>query len=271
MIRSYSNDELIKLMDETPLPIQQAIESKSTIAIISGLGTRLGLHIDIIAKIAALNVQMLLGLVSPEEFLKELIAAGVSDADARQIMTEINQKIFVPLREQIRNGIAAASQIAKPVEPAVASSQPMNIPVPDYAPRPPESLRGGGLRPPEVKRPADVMEPPPQSPTYFHSENRIASQPSISIIRPPTGGNERRPPRPVVAVPPKPIPDEKLLEDHEEAHIDFDKTSVPPNLPGTMPSIQPKPVPPTDPIPLVPPIPSKPYSVDPYREPLDEN
>jgi hypothetical protein len=68
------------------------------------------------------------------------------------------------------------------------------------------------------------------------------------------------------------MPDEKLLEDHEEAHINFDKTSVPPNLPGVLPSIQPKPTPPVASIPSAPPpISSKPYSVDPYREPIDEN
>jgi len=81
-----------------------------------------------------------------------------------------------------------------------------------------------------------------------------------------------------------PVTDEKFLEDHEEPHIEINKIPNPlpktapptPNLPGV---IAPLPPPPPIPTPLkpltlplkpvTPPVPAKPYSVDPYREPLE--
>ncbi len=64
-----------------------------------------------------------------------------------------------------------------------------------------------------------------------------------------------------------PTTEEKLLEDREEPHIEINqikKPVLPTNLPGAIPPAQQKPVSP------IPPVPSKPYSVDPYREPIDE-
>ena len=83
---------------------------------------------------------------------------------------------------------------------------------------------------------------------------------------------------PVILVDTKPVEREKLLEDHEEPHIEFNsssqeatksaaKTSVPPNLPGAMPSIT---VPAMPPKPVTPVAPVTSYNVDPYREPIDE-
>lgn len=76
------------------------------------------------------------------------------------------------------------------------------------------------------------------------------------------------------------IPDKKLLEDHEEPHIDIGVIHHPP-LPvppraspeatqGTAPF--PKPIQPTIPLPkpTIPPPQAKPYSSDPYREPIGE-
>ena len=249
-------------MDMAPLPVQQAVESNATAAIVSGLGIRLGLHIDVIGKIAALNVQMLLGLVNPQGFLQELIVAGVPDKDAREIMTEINQKIFVPLREEMRRGTTAAPEPAKPATP----------------PRPQSAA--------PFPLPRQVYEPPPQSPSYSHLESKFPPPPSYAPPRP------IQPPRPLNAprsgasgdrsaqqngLAPRPM--DRMLEDHEEPHIEFhnaqtprpfvapdvggaspSRTAPPPvNLPGALPpSVAP-----------VAPSPPKAYSTDPYREPIE--
>ncbi len=77
----------------------------------------------------------------------------------------------------------------------------------------------------------------------------------------------------------------KMLEDHEEPHIEFTNMAPPlrartapppPNLPGAMPSVttaNSQPLPPNkiSQPPVPPPRPPvKPYSIDPYREPIDE-
>ncbi|MHB8710239.1 MAG: hypothetical protein ACYC6X_01640 [Minisyncoccota bacterium] len=86
----------------------------------------------------------------------------------------------------------------------------------------------------------------------------------------------------------KPILGEKLLEDHEEPHIEFNKAPVPltpravptPSLPRLVIPVSPPPPPPSKIVPPVPPPstppsprpapPARPYASDPYREPLDE-
>lgn len=186
MIRSYTNNELIKLMDMAPLPVQRAIESKGTVAIVTGLGTRLGLHIDQIGKIAALNVQMLLGLVSPEEFLKELIAAKVPEKDAREIMTEINQKIFMPLRDEMRKETEVA-----PEQPRTFFHLENKIPLPRQN-HPTEE------KPPQILIPAAPVSPKPALRDVL-----------ASVMKAPSDDNHSSPePR-------------QLLEDHEEPHIEF--------------------------------------------------
>lgn len=252
-------------MDASPLPVQKAIEAKTTAATISGLGTRLGLHIDVIGKIAALNVLMLLGLIGPEDFLKELIAAGVSDKDAREIMTEINQKIFVPLREQMKSGAGNTSQ-QRPQTATPPAPRPVQVqaPVPSYAYAQPKQSSPQPI-PPKPAQPI-VQAPPPVQPRPI--QQQIAPAPSVPQIQPARAVNIGR-----------------LLEDHEEPHIDLNKNSVPPNLPGTMtspamPKVRPSPRPaaalsgggPAIPkIEFIKPAATvRPYSTDPYREPLDE-
>lgn len=99
------------------------------------------------------------------------------------------------------------------------------------------------------------------------------------------------PPRHIINKIQNPVVGEKLLEDHEEPHIEFAKAPMtspvsrptpppfsprpimmppapprpvtpPSNLPGAMPSAPPQPPRPVAPV--------KPYSSDPYREPIDE-
>lgn len=116
-----------------------------------------------------------------------------------------------------------------------------------------EEMKSGGMKQsltpglPQIRKPA----PPSGTPqSHFHLQNKIA------------------PPSP--PTPPKPMEGRKLLEDHEEPHIEFKKAPTPPpqNLPGAIhhpPLPAPKPI-----LPTVPPAPIKSYSSDPYREPIDE-
>ena len=112
--------------------------------------------------------------------------------------------------------------------------------------------------------------------------------PQAQPSAPRSGAPSQRPDlRSVLASVTKEVP--KLLEDHEEPHINIgvrDKVqgaSPPANLPGVIhhpPIIPPPPPPPapTQPPPPTPPVPLKPkpivpvapYSSDPYREPIDE-
>jgi hypothetical protein len=295
----------------------------------------LKLHIDQIGLVAELNVQMLLGLVTPPEFLQELITAGIPDKDARQIMTEINQKIFAPLREQMEKGPTVATVPVKSAAP-----RPVNAPVSSYAPRPAivrQPADGGGSRPLNAPRSdAPGGHSAPQNVIAATSKQPVPqSRPVIPITPKPTANEklleDHEEPSPLLrttaSTVTKPIANEKLLEDHEEpslplktsegaARIEFKPIApraitTPANLPGAIltapevpksgglpkvntcavPNVQPAPiipkvVPKVEPLippkpisspiaPTVPAVPvtstpAKPYSTDPYREPIDE-
>ena len=80
------------------------------------------------------------------------------------------------------------------------------------------------------------------------------------------------PPRHIINKIPIPVVNnKKLLEDHEEPHIEFAQAPIVPPVSRPAP-ISPPPQPTTPPLPPPqrPDAPIKPYSSDPYREPLDE-
>lgn len=300
-MKNYSDQEVIQFINKAPQPIQELIGNINTALEIATIGKNKKLHIDQIGKLAELNRNMLLGLIGPEDFLKELIAIGISDADAKQIMTEINQKIFVPLREQMMKGAVNAQKPVKPTEPV----KPI-----------PTSNESSFINPtpanPQLPRPitvSDIGEHRKQyasTPKYFHLENKIVPPPAnqsglASALKQVLQKNQ-------TPIPQKQLADEKLLKDHEEPHIDIGISNSPrlnsgeagktqtvssgvippgvrfsPRSAEVVTPIAPKiesPIPPAPPKPIVPPTPlvtppieqatTKQYSTDPYREPIDE-
>jgi len=362
-MKKFTDAEVIQMTKQAPQPVQEVIENIQTAFYIAELGGKHSLHIDQIGVLAELNRNMLLGLVKPEEFLKELIASGISDTDARTITTEINQKIFVPLREQMRKGPMVAAEPAKQATPEVQPSPITKVePQVQTPPRffhlenklaargaaipprplnnPPSGLSGdrsaqqNGLAAQQSVPVAPIApQPKPvQSPTaqpsplatvignVLSAQPKVAPQPPRPVVAPSVGGPRPSSSSNIAPLPPKfmspkswgsqtsPEP-RKMLEDHEEPHIDVsDKVQVisapaiqkpvsaplkpyplpltpaPQNLPGAMPGnpdvsdkvqvvsqpfVHPSISAPLKPSTLPLTPSAKSYSVDPYREPIE--
>lgn len=295
-MKKYSDAEIIKMTNDAPKPIREVIENVQTALDIAALGQKRGFHIDKIGMLAELNRNMLLGLVSPQEFLQELVTAGIPDKDAREIMAEISQKIFIPLREEMRK-----SGDAKPIKSVGTSSVPQTnvLPprdtiIPANPNVPSRPVATSGVVEPHPVQPNVVVPKYAPPARYFHLQNKIP--PTTTIQLPQAQKIVQSNP-----ITPKSVEDRKLLGDHEEPHIEFHKgpsqtgaesslrqvlrtvMAPPANLPGAMVSsstvtteAQPSSSPSTD-VPKVEPLvqprvaPSpKPYSSDPYREPIGE-
>ncbi len=248
-MRPYSEDEIISALEKAPPAVQDVATSPATARLIATFGN--GLQIDQIGKVAELNRNMLIGLLSPQELLGELTALGIESAQAQKIMSQINQQIFIPLRQQMQQG---GGTMPKSVSAPVPSYQPPPVPRP---------------APPQMSAPPQATFTPPQ-----------ASSPLPP--RPPVP----QPQRPT-SLPPTNLPgamqDDHLLPDHSEPHINVavDRSAPPPPLPRPQtPQAPPTPIAPTLPPqqkPVPPPAPNRPsipsspgvkYSIDPYREPL---
>jgi len=348
------DDDLKQVLAEVPAPIRALIASGKVQVIAKNLMQKNQLHIDQGAIIGRELILLLLGINTPSEFARTLVTdANLNQKIIDSVMQDVNTQIFIPLREEERKGPEEkseqpAKQSVKPITSYVHPQNGNQISAnptqanPQLPPRPPQMYapmpKLGQNRPIE---PSGVGETS-QSPKYFHLENKISVPPKDvqSTVPPPPPVKVSQPikigmpVRATAAITQGPISDEKLLEDHEEPHIDL-KTNLPkeatkdavkipmpptpptpptpPNLPGSMPAqtippgarfsprpvetasvrepvipktevpVAPKPaVPPVPPVaavtpmqekPVVPAIPSdtaKPYSADPYREPIDE-
>ena len=253
-------EESIKQVMQTLPPVIRAylVQGKYTV-VARGLMAKYALRIDQAGVLEREIMLLLMGIENPDEFIKVLTdEAQLGQQVINGIVRDVNSQIFVPLQEEERkNGMGNAPQ------PAVLP------------------------------------------PSHFHLENKI-----------PAGVSKRPALRDVLAAVTM-TPNNRMLEDHEEPHIEFKQASMPPapqaNLPGAMPSvavpevrpspilpkvephipkaapIQPRPIPAGARAPFVvvpkvessaspktvpstpaePPAPAKPYSVDPYREPID--
>ena len=319
-------EESIKqVMQTLPPPIRNYLGQGKYSVVAKSLMTKYGLHVDQGSILEREIMLLLMNVENPEEFTSSLKSdASIPEDVVWKIMIDINQEIFMPLREQMRSGAGNAQPIqsAEPIKPTPPHNEP--------------SFTNPTPANPQFPRPVEVpnvrMSPPPRTqevnastPKYFHLENKIVTPTQPSAV-----------PTPSPVVPNNGLadalkqvlhkeddtavnPNEKLLEDHEEPHIEIDKTSVPPNLPGapvsqviqpgvrfsprlavtpseggpiahedkpspilpkaeplapSIPPELPKPIPPVvspvAPVTPTPSTPSRPYSTDPYREPIDE-
>jgi len=271
-------ESIAQVMRTLPPIIRNYLSAGKYTTVARILTTRYGLRIDQAGVLERELMLLLMGIETPSEFVQALIEEARLDKKiVDSIVQDVNEQIFVPLRtEEQRIGMEGrvVAPSAKPPEISVqAPAQPKNFFNLENKIAPPtQTLAKGGL-------PPRTLLPRSSSPIG-------AALSQIGI--------------PVMLKPEKPLDSSKLLEDHEEPHIEFNKVPaaatpeadsapapvppapsriIPANLPGAMPEVAvpiaaplsefraPLPVTPTEPTP----IPStKSYAVDPYREPIDE-
>jgi hypothetical protein len=298
-------EESIKQVMKTLPPVIRAYLAQGTYSVVAqNLMKKYSLRIDQGGVLEREIMLLLMGIENPEEFTQTLLEeAKLDQSVVNSIVQDINTQIFMPLR-------AEEMKVSQPAATApVLPSAPPGIPRLVVPLASPKATQGTATAP-----------TPPQPEKFFHLQNKIpapasSSKPIVATPRPANPGL-----RGVLAAVAKPADASRMLEDHEEPHIEFKKTVAPlpppANLPGAMPPvavprvaapstpIQPRPVAPgarfmpnvpsravapavhqmpgspiatTAPIPpapvqqkpIAPPAPVKPYSADPYREPIE--
>lgn len=326
-------EESIKEVMQTLPPVIRTYlsQGKSTM-VAKSLMIKYGLRIDQGGILEREIMLLLMGIENPTEFTQALDEEAKLDKKTIENITQdINTQIFVPLRERMRNGEVEVKVTppAKPaaVTPVAALTREKNYAPPLQSPAYSPSINKFPLTTPAAglssipKRdiPSSVPTSVPQKnivrpPDSSRGINLITSSPSKLASRPPVSNVP--PGRSFMMTPPKQTESSRLLEDHEEPHIEFNKapmsvTPSPNTLPAApkmqsapasfatrhpqginrivstmqtapvtptikviVPPLQPKPISPIVPAavaPKAPAEPAKPYSTDPYREPIDEN
>lgn len=257
-------ESMKQIMKTLPPVIREYLSQGKYTPVARNLMTKYDLRIDQGGILEREIMLLLLGVESPADFTKSLSEdAGLTRETINSLTQEVNDQIFVPLRKAEENG----TPVPVPSVPQSATHFKLEnkIPVPRPVPEVPKIIS---------------IPPAPMK----------GLPPKVFLPRPSTLGEVVR----SVLAAPKPIDNIKLLEDHEEPHIELKKVEVPPNLPGAMPPreeikpvvpmphVQSEPVIPKPEVPAPPvvstPVEPKPivstpitsYSSDPYREPIDE-
>ena len=257
-----TKEQFITAYKRLPLPVREYMADPDLLGktLIEIRDTH-GLHIDVAGALNELVNQMLLGLVSPSQFLGGLLMSGIPEPEAREIMKEINEKIFMPLQEEMRKGPAAATQ-----EPA----RPVSALQPSYNPPPP---------PPVQVRPAQPPVPPAPVGQMRTAESDLASAIAHAREHPPAaplpprgalpGASARAPGQPIFHHPLPTRPSQSLTPTNLP-------TGAAPYGGGTsteeFPSLPPLVKPPTAPLSSTPEDAIPPhtrYPNDPYREPVE--
>lgn len=186
-------DAVASLVSELPAPIREFIKSPERDEIAMRLSQKYSLHVDQAGVFQLAYLHMLIGVVSPEEFSKNLADAGIPADTVSNLIHDVNEEVFKPLRAKER-GVSSPSPSfpappspakpnvidATPGTPVPAPSAPQ-IPPPYAGARPqpltPFNLPGTGAKPLDLFRsqtravaPEPIAEPvapvqiPPVSP-----------------------------------------------------------------------------------------------------------
>jgi hypothetical protein len=130
----YSAEEVRKRVEVLPEEIKKLLYSEEMYNIIKKIGDKYKLHIDQLGLLEAETGQVMLGFLETKNFSGEISdALHIGKAQADAIAQDINDQLFVKIRESMKKG-SAPMPPAPPPPPAVA--QPPKPPVPPPPPKP---------------------------------------------------------------------------------------------------------------------------------------
>ena len=93
------------LMQELPVPVQTFLKSPERDAISLELSNKYHLRVDQADAFSRAYIYMLLGVSTPEEFVQDLRAAGITEDSIQGLTTDVNERVFKRLQNAIFFGI----------------------------------------------------------------------------------------------------------------------------------------------------------------------
>ena len=274
-------DDFKQVMQTLPPLIRNYLVQGKHVSVAKTLMTKYRLRIDQGGILEREVTFLLMGIENPDEFTQSLATdAGLDQKAISGIVQDINEQIFIPLRQEEETKNKAENV---PVPTVPQPTRPTSVGVPNYAqPKPTQNFNL------DNKMSQGNYTPPPQSPRYPGQNADVNSfvhrvpqppanpvRPSVSVISPPA---PKPPVIPTSSTAPASVPNSsQMLSDHEEPHIELNPQPIPPptsrplpppNLPGAFPPPSAT-VPAAPKAPPPPPAPITPYSTDPYHEPIE--
>ena len=251
------------LMQDLPKPVQDFLAGDERDQIVRELSSKYGLHVDQAGEFEQAFIYMLLGISSPEDFVATLSRAGVSSPTINALATDVNERVFMRLRDAEREVVQAPTPTQKPAplpppaldyQPATLPGSPVPAPMPVSTPEP-------------VAPVVPVIEASPAPQQIIPQQHFVHSMPhsqpqsgwhpaaAVHIFVPTHGAPQHQAPQPVQnPEPPAPEPAPYVPATPLESRMPISMPTVPVQQPTPPPA-------PATPL-------KKDYAADPYREPI---
>jgi hypothetical protein len=100
----YTREQLDKMFERLPNDIQEAVTSDGTIACLKEIEKEHHLKREQVKELSAEIGMLMLGASSPQQFIPNIEkSAGISNETAKLIASKVNEKIFRPVKESLKN------------------------------------------------------------------------------------------------------------------------------------------------------------------------
>ncbi len=118
-MRKITAAEFSSRYDALPEELQNAIYSPDTKSAIRQIAASQQLHLDQLEQLDYAVALVMLGVIAPENFIKEIEdGVRIPHENARSLTTLINEKIFLPIRELMREAPVLSTVMPPPTIPA---------------------------------------------------------------------------------------------------------------------------------------------------------
>ncbi len=192
------SEAVSRLVSELPSAIQEFIRGPERDQIAIDLAKKYSLHVDQAGIFQLAYLHMLIGVISPEEFVKTLKDSGIPNETVMALANDVNEMVFKPLREKERTGdintpSVVSPVLQEPIAPAATKSAPdtttERTPAPYAGARPqpmaPFNLPGTDAHPDDLFRgSARTVTPMPSAPAPV-PPTIVAPKPTPTPIPPP--------------------------------------------------------------------------------------
>ncbi len=98
-----TSEQFRSAYSKLPFVLREYIADDELTTITEQVGKEHQLHVDTIGALYRETTNMLLGIINPTQFVGELKSVGVPEESIGTIVQELNEKVFMPLREKIKN------------------------------------------------------------------------------------------------------------------------------------------------------------------------
>lgn len=180
------------VMQELPLPVQNFLRSPARDAVSLELSRKYGLHADAAGVFERAYVYMLLGVYTPDGFVKELRKGGIDEITIKGLTTDVNEQVFKKLREEERREVSTPTISTPPQVPMMMIGSREEVP---------SNLPGQGTRPPPTSMSAPhLAQPviPAAIPTATIPQQNYEVNPLLNPVSSPTPIYSNPAPQPVM-------------------------------------------------------------------------